>query len=288
MPVEQPPLVPGAGPRPFRTRDDVVARLDDVLRDADVAPIRDALIDALTALLLELQFRNEYAIAQADVVRATVGYLTSLGGDDRGMPRAPDEQDVPYRSRLLTLPAAVTEEAITLGVNAILAPFTTVQCQLVDAVLDRWFVGAAATDATRSWHSFIGAAPQYPDRLYAGQEIANGGVSRPNSDPGGARLWSGAQSAAGTSGRQFLLLLPDLGSAADPSPVSWKNTGHHVSSEAPTDGFFVGKTVSQISAAYVRIDFTIARSVYRAIEGFVNSVIGQSIRWTFINELGAA
>ena len=287
MPVDQPPLIPGAGPRPFRTRDDVVAQLDELLKDADIAPIRDALLDALTALLFELQFRGEYAIAQCDLLRATSQYLASIGGDDRGVPQAPNEGTEDYRARLIATPATVTETAIVTGVNVILAPFTTTQCRLIDAILDRWFV--RSDPSSDSWRSFIGNSPEYPDRLYSGQEALNGGVSRPNSDPGGARLF------AQTLGRKFVLLLPDLSSVSAPSPVraaeatdrlpTWPNLYLAAQREL---GFFVGQTISETAAAFVSPNFEAPAAVYQAIESFVNSVAGQSIRWDFSAELEAA
>jgi hypothetical protein len=275
MPVEQPPLVIGAGPRPFRTKADVVAHLDELLQDGEVAPIRDALMDALTALLFELQFRGEYAIAQADLLRATQGYLTSLGGDDHRVPRAPGEEDEDYRTRLLTIPATVTEESITLGVNVLLAPFTSTECQLFDGVLDRFFVQESGSSAAQ-WRSFIGATPEYHDRLFAGQEPSNDGYARPNSDPGGARI------GGDHFGREFYLLLPDLIGFAEPSPV-WDTSARVFDA-----GFFVGDHTVADVLGLPGFRSSSVDSLYRAIEGFVNSVAGQSIRWGFFAELEAA
>lgn len=292
MAVDQPPLVSGAGPRPFRTTDDVLAQLDDLLKgDSTVlAPIRDALVDALTALVLELEFRGEYALAQADLLRATEQYLTSIGGDDRMVPQAPGEEDEDYRARLLATPLTVTEEAITLGVNIILAPFTTTQCQLIDNILDRWYVSTGLADA--GFHSFIGASPEYPDRLYSGQEASNGGVSRANSDPGGARVY---ESGVTFQGRALTLLLPDLSLLADPSTVATDIRGPvHVGAIDPelfnraAYGFYVGNTTNPDIAAIVNRDSAIPLAIYQSIESFVNSVIGQSIRWGFMAELQAA
>lgn len=275
--VDQPPLIPGAGPRPFRSRDDVIAHLDELLANGDVAPVRDALLDALTALLYQLQFRGEFAIAQCDLLRATEQYLTSLGGDDRGVPQATGERDENYRARLLATPATVTEAAIITGVNVILAPFTSTQCQLFDAILDRWFVRSNPTSP--SWRSFIGNSPEYPDRLYSGQEALNGGVSRPNSDPGGARVFKTSL------GRQFILRLPDLSSLAEPPGVS---PNEDAITRDPTVGFFVGQTTSAARSAFVNQNSTTPLAVYQAIEIFVNSVVGQSVRWGFSAELDAA
>lgn len=274
MPVEQPPQISGAGPRPFRAKADVVAHLDDLLQDGEVAPIRDALLDALTAMLFELQFRGEYAVAQADLLRATEGYLTSIGGDDHRVPRAPGEGETAYRDRLLTVPATVTEESITLGVNVLLAPFTPTECQLFDGVLDRYFVQESGVDAV--WRGYIGATPEYPDRLFAGQEPSNDGYARPNSDPGGARI------GGDHLGREFYLLLPDLIGFAEPSSV-WN------AEPRPFDaGFFVGDhTVPDVIGLPGFRDSSVD-ALYRAIEGFVNSVAGQSIRWGFFAELEAA
>jgi hypothetical protein len=279
MPVDQPPLIPGAGPRPFRSRDDVIAHLDEILLGSgDLAPIRDALLDALIALLYQLQFRGEFAIAQCDLLRATEQYLTSIGGDDRGVPRAPNEGQEAYRARLLATPQTVTEAAIVLGVNLILAPFTSTQCQLFDGILDRWFVRSDPAEV--SWRSFVGNSPEYPDRLYSGQEALNGGLARPNSDPGGARVFKT------TLGRMFILRLPDLSSLSEPPGV---NADADAVPLSPKEfGFFVGQTFTADHAAFVNKSATAPLAVYQAIESFVNSVVGQSIRWGFSAELEAA
>jgi len=255
-----------------------MALLDELLGTEDPAPIRDGLVDSLTSLLYELEFRGEYALAQADAARATEGYLTSMGGEDRMRPRAIGEQDEPYRSRLFSTPETVTERAIVTGVNALLASFTRTQCQLVDTVLDRWFIGD--DDPNRTWHSFIDAPPEYPDRLYSGQEDSWGGVSRPNSDPGGARVFDNEV------GRQFLLLLPDVtGLPARAFVIT------HRDDLAPGTvsemGFFVGNTTSADVASFPALNNMDAQALYHAIENFVNSVVGQSIRWSFIAELEA-
>ena len=272
--VEQPPFVPGAGPRPFQSRDDVLARIDDLLAgiDGETAPIRDALVDALTALLFQLQYRGEYAISECDILRATLNRLSTIGGEDRGIPIAPGEDQEDYRARLLSVPVLATETAVIAGVNAILAPFTATQCVLIDAALDRWFVGTGA----QSWHSFVGAGPEYSDRLYNGQEVMNGGLSRPNSNPGGARAFSDQ------IGRHFVLLLPDFGTLTLPSPVAPSGA----TAFRDEIGFYVGNTSDPNSAAYVS-GFSASAAIYQAIEGFVNSVIGQSVRWGLIGELAA-
>jgi len=254
-----------------------MALLDELLGTEDPAPIRDGLVDSLTALLYELEFRGEYALAQADAARATEGYLTSIGGEDRMRPRAIGEQDEPYRSRLFSTPETVTERAIVTGVNTLLASFTRTQCQLVDTVLDRWFVG----DGTASWHSFIDAPPEYPDRLYSGQEDSWGGVSRPNSDPRGARVFDNEV------GRQFLLLLPDVSGL--PARAFVLTHGDFLAPGTVSEiGFFIGNTTDSEIASFPAVNDLDAQALYRSIESFVNSVVGQSIRWGFSAELEAA
>jgi hypothetical protein len=275
----QPDVVLGAGPRPFQSTDDVLAQLPALLRDTPVDPIRDALLASLTALLFACEQAGEYAAAQTDKVRATVQYLDGLGGDG-GVFRAPSEDPESYRSRLLMVPSIVTEQAIVAAVNIILAPFTDVQCQALDAALDRWFVGDSGS---RRWHSFLEASPSYPSRLYPSEATRDGGIVRPNSEPGGARVFGDAK------GRMFFLRVPDLSLLSTNDSSVWKRTSYAAS--PGLSGFFVGSGAVVLGGAVlVQATFmsvgTVALAVYQAIESTVNDLVGQSVRWSMISEPG--
>ena len=83
----------------------------------------------------------------------------------------------------------------------------------------------------------------------------------PGNDPGGARVFTG------TTGREFLLRVPDLTGlvASKITPVT-TGADHHT-------GFFVGHS-SFISSGQF------ASTIYRAIVSTVNVIVGHSVRWT--------
>ena len=55
-----------------------------------------------------------------------------------------------------------------------------------------------------------------------------------------------------------------------------------------TPGQLKDSVVFFINATIVNPSFAVPLSIYQSIEGFVNSVIGQSIRWGFVADLPAA
>lgn len=175
------------------------------IRRADVAPVREALVDTVHGILQTAQFRIDQAAAQSDVLRAVADYLRALA-TERGFSKQKSEGDEVLRDRLLEALKVTTPEAIIAVVNAILAPFTSTECILLDSVLDRWYInnGTDGKGGDSRWHSHIGNTPSYPKRFYENDSIANGGYFRPNSDPGGIRIFDNS------IGRQFVLLLPNL------------------------------------------------------------------------------
>ena len=203
----------GAGPGdipPVITSADVLAVLPAFLKGDDAAPVRDAMVAALTAVLLAYQASGSFAAWMSDVLHAEGTFLDGLGAD-RGVLRQRSEQDPSYRARIIGIPQMVTPAAIMAGINALLAPFTSVQAQYFESVLDRHYMRTVANQGS-GFHSFLWKksttatirAPNYPDRLYLADSAANGGAVRAQSDPGGARLFRDHV------GRFLLLRIPDL------------------------------------------------------------------------------
>jgi len=201
----------------FNAREDVEALLPIDYRRATDDTVREALVDSLYALFQSCQDSSDYAVAQSDATQA-VGAEEDALFEDRGIPRAGGELDEPYRNRALGQRRVATFTAIRDAVDAILATVTTARCRLADLTMDRWFIGG--TDA-REWHSFIGAAPNYPDRLFEDNAPQNPeGVFIPGNSIGGP------VPGTDTVGRLFLLRVPDLmgfGTAStviiEPEPV---------------------------------------------------------------------
>ncbi len=261
---------------PVTSTDDVRAVLPAFLHPDDPAPVRDAIVAALTQILLTYQKRSAYAAAQSDILRA-VGRALAEACAERGMLKQTGESDDALRARALTVPSLVTPAAILAAANTILAPYTSVLPQYSEATSDRWFIGGA--NAARSWHSFlfkkatIPLSPNYPDRLYPEDAALNNGYVRPQSSPGAARIYSD------TVGRYFLLRIPDL----SPLDVTLAATYAQASvGVAVPYRMFIGKGASSSNTTYLRKIAATALSVYEAVVNAVNRVKGASIRWMLL------
>jgi hypothetical protein len=262
------------GDTPVSGTDDVLAALPLFLRPNDSAPIRDAIVAALTAIFIGYQEASNYAAEQSDVLRATDTYLRGFAQELKTYAK-PGEDDEALRARMLSVQGLVTPTAILAAVNALLAPFTTVQAQFAESIQDRWFVRSAP--ATGDWHSYVwkttmSRSPTYPDRLYPDDAAINGGDVRPNSNPGGARVWSD------NVGRNFLLRLPDL-SPLD-ALVAAACSGGPGPAPYTKSYFTVGIGTNASNATFVRNVSASALSVYQAITNTVERLRGSSIRWT--------
>lgn len=274
------PLIPGAGPRPVADTSAVLAVLPDALSAPEVDAVRDALVEALTALMIEWQYRTDYAVALVDPIRAVKQYLAALA-NDKGASKAVGEDDEALRARAIQQRQCVTEAAIVAGVNLILSLVTVTECQLNDATLDRWFLhdGTDGAGGPAVWHSFVGAGPNYPDRFFADDAVNNGDYSRPNSEVHGARLYSD------TIGRHLLLRVPDFGFQQLDAPFVYSDPGEN---QPIGLGFFVGDGSSSALASYINSTITDPIGIYQAIENFMNNACGQSIRWEMLSDLEAA
>lgn len=207
-----PSVLPGAGDLVVSGPADVLAVAPGFVQQAQgsPAPVRDALVAALDGLHEKYQEQAGYAAAQCDILRATDQYLVGLA-EDRGYFPQPGEAQEAFRARVVGAPAQVTPAAIIAVINAILAPFTSIQCEYFESSLDRMFL----TDGTAPFHAFwLGlpgaspgdASPQYTDRLYRDDALPGGAnaVSVPNRDPGGAWVFGD------DFGRYFVVRVPAI------------------------------------------------------------------------------
>lgn len=264
----------GSGDLPVRDRDDVKAILPAKYKEQVTAPVRDALVDGSTGAHRTWQDRATIAAAKADVSRSQDELLDGLGAD-RDITRAKDEPNPAYRRRIFELPLLVSPTNIVDEVNKILAPFTDIEAQLFESVLDRWYASRRASNAV--WHSFVGRrgqknpGPNYGSRLLAGDAPQNNGQFRPNTNPGNA--WAFNDQA----GRYFILRVPDLVGLGVFAPARGP-----IGSQDPSISWYVGDGTSAINTSYLSASASTALSVYEAIVDRVQSMVGQSIRWKLV------
>lgn len=255
------PTVPGSGEVYVKGDDDVLKIVPGEWKGETEAPVRDAIVAALTATIQELQASAGYAAAQADPLRATDRYLLGLA-EDRGFVPAPGEGEDEFRARLSDTPALVSYAAIVALVSEILAPHTTILPRVFDAVLDGFFV----TDGTGDYRSYVGSPPDYPDRLYPHHAAVNDGVSLPQSHPTGAWVFGDCV------GRYFVVIVPDI--TPQDSEVSYAFNGEDL-----PDAFFGGDGTSLENASFVLTEYQTALTVYQTIVNAVERITGQGIRW---------
>jgi hypothetical protein len=271
LPLVDPDVVIGGGDVPVNDTSDVLALFPSCLQTDDPAPVRDALVSAMSAMFARYQELSAYAAAQTDLLRATDVCLDAKCAD-RGVYRQAGEQDEPLRDRALAVPALCTPSAICAAADAVLAPYTSVKSQYCEASLDRWFVRSHGS----AWSSHVypattTRAPNYPDRLYPEDSVANGGLSRHQSTPGGAMVFNDAR------GRMFVLRVPDI-SPIDDSILPIRSRSNHLLGSPPL-GMFVGSGASSLNASYPRANPATALGVYQAVADSVNRIKGQGIRW---------
>lgn len=263
----------GGGALPVRSRLDVLALLPPDVRNSASAPVRDALIIALTAILQEYQRRSSRGAALGDVLRSTGTALEGLARDHE-VYKQPGESDESLRARILGLTDLVTPNAIVTAVNAILEPHTDLRAKYFESELDQWFV----TDGAALFDSFIfntaaAASPYYPDRLYPDDEPENG-VAIANRQPLGAWVFSDAL------GRHFLLRIPPLEAVDDIGSYVFDST-------VETDGMFIsdgsdtaGAESSGAVISFLFTDQVLSDELYAAIVSVVELLKGQGIRWS--------
>lgn len=245
---------------------DVLKEFPREVRNADVATVRDAIVAGITAMFQEFQDRAEYAALQSDIVTATDIYLEGLG-DDHELPKLSGETETDYRTRILSTPELVTPTAIIDAVLNIIASYTPIQPQYMEASLDRWYVSAG--DAV--WHSFIEAGPQYQDRLYPDDVLTNG-VERANSDPGYAWVFSDEV------GRYFVLRIPNLSSSDTQHAFISTGSGSFINDGTNPSG----SESNGLVATFMFGPRQLATQLYAAIVGAIDKIKGHSIRWQLL------
>lgn len=260
------PALPSGGDLPLRSREDWLAKLPEVVRREEVAPVRDDVAEAASGILLAYQARAAYAAAQSDGTRATGVYLDGHL-EDAGLPRQAGEDDESARDRLYSPQRVVTPNAVKAVVDSILlAAGVTKRCVVFESVLDRWFV----SDGSASWHSFVtdgtvSLDPLYQDRRYD---------LRPDSGPGGA--WAfGDHHGRWMVIRVPVVALPEFGAFA------WLGEAMQV---VPGLGFFVtdGTHTAGDDNGFVFSGNADASEVYQTIVNVVERVKGAGIRVTLL------
>ncbi len=264
------------GELPVRSEADVLALFPVEVRNSLSAPVRDALIRALTAILQEWQRRSRKGAALSDVLRATGAALEGLAAD-HGVFKQAGESPEALRGRVLALSDLVTPESIVDAVNTILEPFTNLRAKYFESELDQWFVN----NGTAAWDSYVfdgtaEASPTYPDRLYEDDAASNGGDFIENREVIGAWVF------ADEFGRHFVLRLPQLEAVDDLGSFAFSDT-------AVDDGMFVsdGSDTSGAESdgsviSFVFNDEGLSDDLYAAIVSTVELIKGQGMRWSAI------
>ena len=274
FPISAPAPIDG-GELPVRSADDVLALLPPDVRRSTSAPVRDALVGALTEILREYQRRSSRGAALGDILRATGRHLEGIA-DDHEVSKQPGEADDALRARVLGLAELVTPAAIVDAVNAILAPFTALRAKYFESEVDQWFVHDGTLE---EWDSFVfedetaAAAPRYPDRLYEDDAAENDGVFVE------AREVLGPWLFADDLGRYFIIRLPQLEAVDD--------LGTHAFDESAEDeGMFVADGSDTAGAesdgtvtSFLFTDQVQSDELYAAIVSTVELLKGQGMRW---------
>ena len=271
-----PPLDDGVpldgGDLPVSSQTDVANEWALEIQEVPIDPIRDAIQCGQTDLFLLYQQDSSYAAAQSDPARAVDEYLDEIL-EERGCPRQKGQDNEDARAVMFATPPVISPVAIMAVANAILAPYTVIQCRYAERS-DGWFVG----DGTTTWSSHVFAladsggdlsTPNYPDRPGNLQRRPPGAM--PNQD---------------TYGRWFLLRAPDISSldselaAVFDGNQNEPKTGNET--VASVGGFFVGSgsSITDLNVTYV-FDFaaTTVDDIYNELIGAVDKAVGFGIRW---------
>lgn len=270
------------GDLPVVDETDVLNAFPKFFRRADTAAIRDGLVAGIAAMCLAYQSRASFAAAQSDVLRAEGAALVAFGAPI-GIFKQKGEDDEDYRLRIIGIPELVTPAAILAAAGAILAPYTSVLPQYCESIHDRWFVNKASVNGS-TWHSYMwrsttSRAPSYLDRLYPQDASRNGGFFRPQSSPGGARVFRDHL------GREFVLRVPDISRIDKTGAFLLARTTHTANplvSPRTKAGWFVGRGASFNNTTFFRRDATTAEAVYQAIVNTVTKIKGHGIRWVLL------
>jgi hypothetical protein len=154
------------GDLPVACTGDVQAELAGEIADPPVAPLRDAIVGGVTAMLEEYQRRASYAAAQSDPLRATGVYLDEIGSFERGIHKQAGETETSYRARINAFTGVADPEDIIAAANAVLAPYApNIAAKLSSCVYfehnDCWFARSGP------FYDLVGATNASPIQITA-------------------------------------------------------------------------------------------------------------------------
>lgn len=255
-----PGLLPSSAAAPIAGAEDVRKAWPAEMLEEQNAPVRDALIEAQTAMFLAYQEATSYVAAQSDPTRATGKYLEEFTGEV-DIHRQLGEDDESLRDRYFAVPDLVSPNAIKRVVDRLLAPHTTKRCHLLESIGDRAFLGDGSTEWCRC---FLGEGtteivPGYPPRRY---EL------RVTSSPGGTRLF------ADHYGRMFIVRVPLLEGATAEAAFLFDGSEPQKYAMALGDGID-----PDARRAFLFAGATLAMKVYARIAAHLDRISGQGIRW---------
>jgi hypothetical protein len=139
-----PLLVDRVGPI-WQVLDDLKGLLPAILRKGDSA-LRDAWLQTWGQATLIAQARMGQVFEAQHTPRFAEDLWLDAWGDLLGRPRAPDELDAAYRTRLMTTPDLVSATAIKAAVNAVFASANIVTAPIYnEPAVDQAFCGPATT-----------------------------------------------------------------------------------------------------------------------------------------------
>lgn len=259
------------GELPVTGRENVLAEFMETQRSAQNAPIRDAFTEAFAAGHIAYQDVVANVLAQTNPLYATGEYLR-YKATERGIYSVPGEDDEVLRTRIFEIPAIVTPQAIVDAVNAIIAPYTTEECDVFEPEVDGLFIHDGTATA---WDSFIGASPRYPDRMYYDDRDENDGLYLENNVPHGAIPSSGYR-------RSFFVRIPII-SIADQLFTFLSTTPEHGTYLG--DGSDTSGSESSGLIGFVLFPpFETADNLMKSIVGKIQLIKGQGMSWAAVEE----
>ncbi len=262
---------------PVATSAEVLAVLPSFLRTSDPAPVRDALIAALTEVFRTYQVKAAYAAAQADPGRATGIYLEGLA-EDHNVFRQPAETLAQLRARIFSAPSIVTPAAIIAAVNSIVLPFTTIEPQVFEDIDCNFITDDGGGANGYAYDTFVGSNPRAPSRLYHEDAVENGGYERDQAQPGGFWVFGD------TNGRYFVVRLPSLVTADDNFTfvTSAGDDASFISDGSDTSGSEANGHVIE----FTYTSNTTSDEIYDAVCTAIERIKGQGIRFQVIVDTG--
>lgn len=274
---------------------------------AQVAPIRDAIIAGQFSAMFALVKASRRAAAQNNPLRATGPCLDDIGGE-RGIYRQVGEPDDPpnavlygppavaYRQRINAEPNVVDPNDVIAAANNVLAPYTTISCRYAEQS-DGWFIDDGSSTAYSS-HVFqelptplvpvlpptsnVQTVPNYPDRLYPSATPA-GLLSIPNRRPPGAML-NGDSYA-----RWFLLRVPDISQVDTDIAAVFDGTQDAVNvglfsvgASAAQEGVSPPVWLTDVNPTFLFSFTSTVDQIYASLVAAVEAIRMHSMRWSCI------